>query len=73
MNDMTPEQLAKRLDDSDRRNQLRETLRLWDAFTNAAPLAAQIHAECRTLISLWRSELQSRDSIAHTKLMKAAK
>ncbi len=43
---------------------LRETLRLWDEFVKDAPLARQIQCECLSLITLWRSELQTREAIA---------
>ena len=48
----------------ERSEQLRETLRLWDAFIKDAPLAEQIHTQCRILINLWRSELESIDAVA---------
>jgi hypothetical protein len=48
----------------ERSEQLRETLRLWDVFIKDAPLAEQIHTQCRILINLWRSELESIDAVA---------
>ena len=48
----------------ERLEKLRETLRLWDAFIKDAPLASEIHTQCRILINLWRSELESIDAVA---------
>ena len=50
--------------DSDRQYQLRETLRLWDVFIKDAPLAEQIHTQCRILMHLWRAELESIEAVS---------
>ena len=55
----------------ERSEKLRETLRLWDAFIKDAPLAEQIHTQCRILINLWRSELESIDAVAKCRNNKA--
>lgn len=48
---------------SDRRSQLRETLRVWDDFIRQCPMP-EITRPLKTQIDLLRSELACRDAIA---------